>query len=548
VGKAKGLATAVSDAGFFVSAWENDVKENLDKNHLGQAVDVGEQFFKELADFAPVMIWRSGTDALCDWFNKPWLDFVGRTMAQEVGNGWAENVHPDDFDRCLEIYVSSFNARRPFTMVYRLKRHDGAYRDILDNGAAYSRGGEFAGYFGSCIDISDRTEMEAQLRQAQKMEAIGQLTGGVAHDFNNLLQVVGGNLQLLEKDIPRDARSQRRLQNAMDAVARGAKLAGQLLSFARRQELKPQVISLGRVIRGMDDLLRRAIGDAIEIETVIAGGLWATYVDPTQVESALLNLAVNARDAMAGRGKLTIEAGNGSIDDDYAAKHVDVTPGQYVVVAVSDTGCGMPPEVIERVFDPFFTTKAPGEGTGLGLSMVHGFVKQSGGHVKIYSEIGHGTTVRLYIPRSRMREDEPVDAAATEAVTGGTEVILLVEDDEDVRATAADMLSDLGYKVLKARSGDDAMVIIDSGASIHLLFTDVVMPGALGAAELARKVQLRLPGIPVLFTSGYTDNAIVHGGRLDDGIELLSKPYTRDELARKLRKVLRTAAAERSQA
>jgi CheY-like chemotaxis protein len=389
--------------------------------------------------------------------------------------------------------------------------------------------------------------MEAQLRQAQKMEAVGQLTGGVAHDFNNLLQVIGGNLQLLEKDIPKDVRSQRRLHNAIDAVARGSKLAAQLLSFARRQPLAPKAIDLGRVIRGMDDLLRRALGDAIEIETVIAGGLWTTYVDPTQVESALLNLAVNARDAMAGRGKLTIEAGNASLDDNYAAKHVDVTPGQYVVVAVTDTGCGMPPEQIERVFDPFFTTKAPGEGTGLGLSMVHGFVKQSDGHIKIYSEIDQGTTVRLYLPRSGMREDEPVDTRAAAPVIGGTDVILLVEDDEDVRATTADMLSDLGYNVLKARDADDAMAIIDSGASIELLFTDVVMPGALDAAGLARRMQLRLPGVPVLFTSGYTDNAIVHGGRLDAGVELLSKPYTRDELARKLRKVLRRTTAEGQQ-
>ncbi len=294
---------------------------------IDPARDVGERFFKELADFAPVMIWRSGPDALCDWFNKPWLDFVGRTMEQEVGNGWAENVHPGDFERCLEIYLGAFNARKPFTMSYRLKRHDGVYREILDNGTAYYRDGEFAGYFGSCIDISDRTEMETRLRQSQKMEAIGQLTGGVAHDFNNLLQVIGGNLQLLEKDIPREERAQRRLQNAIEAVARGTKLAHQLLSFARRQSLEPRAINLGRVIRRMDDLLRRALGEAVEIETVIAGDLWTTYVDPTQVETALLNLAVNARDGMGGRGKLTIEAGNAWLDDNYAAKHVEVTAG-----------------------------------------------------------------------------------------------------------------------------------------------------------------------------------------------------------------------------
>jgi CheY-like chemotaxis protein len=279
------------------------------------------------------------------------------------------------------------------------------------------------------------------------------------------------------------------------------------------------------------------LGEAVEIETVIAGGLWTTYVDPNQVETALLNLAVNARDAMRGRGKLTIEAGNAKLDDNYAAKHVEVAAGQYVMVAVTDTGSGIPPEVLDRVFDPFFTTKAPGEGTGLGLSMVHGFVKQSGGHIKIYSELCHGTTVRLYLPRVHMREDEPVDVARG-AVIGGTEVILLVEDDDNVRATTADMLTDLGYRVLRARNADAAMAIIDSGASIDLMFTDVVMPGAFGAREFAQQAQQRLPGLPILFTSGYTDNAIIHGGRLDQGVELLSKPYTQDDLARKLRKVL----------
>jgi PAS domain S-box-containing protein len=501
------------------------------------AHELGDRFFKELADFAPVMIWRSGNDALCDWFNKPWLDFVGRSMAEEVGEGWAENVHPDDFNRCLETYLTAFHARKPFTMAYRLKRRDGVYREILDNGAAYYRDGDFAGYFGSCIDISDRTEMEAQLRQAQKMEAIGQLTGGVAHDFNNLLQVISGSLQLLERHVPPDERAQRRLQNAMEAVAKGSKLAGQLLAFARRQSLQPRAINLGRLIRGMDDLLRRALGEAVEIETVVAGGLWNTFVDPTQVETALLNLAVNARDAMSGRGKLTIEAGNARLDDNYAAHHVEVTPGQYVMVAVTDTGTGMSPDIVARVFDPFFTTKPEGQGTGLGLSMVHGFVKQSGGHIKIYSELGHGTTIRVYLPRCREKEDEPVDVAVG-AIAGGSEVILLVEDDDDVRTTTADLLVDLGYRVLKARDAAAAMVIFESGAAIDLLFTDVVMPGELAARDLARRAQQRLPGLPVLFTSGYADSAVVHNGHLDHGVELISKPYTRDELARKLRKML----------
>jgi PAS domain S-box-containing protein len=327
-------------------------------------IEQGERFFRELADNAPVMIWRSGPDKLCDWFNKPWLDFVGRTMDQELGNGWAEGVHPDDFERCLKTYVTAFDARQRFSMMYRLRRADGVYRDILDNGAPFYRGGVFAGYFGSCIDVSDQQATEAQLRQAQKMEAVGKLTGGVAHDFNNLLQVIGGNLEMLSVEIAGNKKLHKRIEIALEAVWRGSKLASQLLAFARRQPLSPKVINLGRLIRNADDMFRRALGEGIEIETVIAGGLWNTCVDPVQVETALLNLAINARDAMEGCGKLTIEAGNAFLDDNYAAHHPEVTPGQYIMIAVSDTGSGIAPEILEKVFDPFFTTKPEGREPG----------------------------------------------------------------------------------------------------------------------------------------------------------------------------------------
>jgi CheY-like chemotaxis protein len=280
------------------------------------------------------------------------------------------------------------------------------------------------------------------------------------------------------------------------------------------------------------------LGDGVEIETVITGGLWNTLVDPSQVENALLNLAINARDAMKGHGKLTIEAGNASLTDDYAAHSGDVRPGQYVMLAVTDTGCGMTAEIIEQVFEPFFTTKPEGQGTGLGLSMVYGFVKQSEGHIKIYSEPGHGTTIRLYLPRVKAVEDVVTEVDAG-PITGGSETVLVVEDDEEVRSTVVELLADLGYRVLKARDAQSALAIVESGAAIDLLFTDVVMPGPVRSPELARQTLIRLPHVAVLFTSGYTDNAIVHGGRLDQGIELLSKPYTREALARKIRHVLR---------
>jgi CheY-like chemotaxis protein len=333
-------------------------------------------------------------------------------------------------------------------------------------------------------------------------------------------------------------RAEQRLQTATAAVVRGSKLASQLLAFARRQPLAPKVINLGRLLRGIDDMLRRALGEGVEIETIIGGGLWNTYVDAAQVENVILNLAINARDAMNGHGRLTIEIGNSFLDDTYVAQHVDVAAGQYVMLAVSDTGCGIPPELLERVFEPFFTTKPEGSGTGLGLSMVYGFVKQSGGHIKIYSEPGSGTTMRLYLPRSRAREDVETDVE-TGPIAGGSETVLVAEDDEDVRATVVEMLSTLGYRVLKAKDAQSALAIIESGVPIDILFTDVVMPGTLSSPELARQARERLPNVAVLFTSGYTENAIVHGGRLDHGIELLSKPYTREMLARKFRHVLR---------
>jgi CheY-like chemotaxis protein len=294
----------------------------------------------------------------------------------------------------------------------------------------------------------------------------------------------------------------------------------------------------------MDELLRRSLGEGIEIETIVAGGLWNVLIDPGNMENAIVNLAINARDAMQGTGKLTIEAGNGYLDEAYAQNHPEIAPGQYVVLSVTDAGSGMTPEVTARAFDPFFSTKPEGRGTGLGLSMVYGFVKQSNGHVKIYSEVGHGTTVKLYLPRVIQSEDvlAPVDR---NQIAGGAETILIAEDDDEVRATAIEMLGDLGYRVLKSHDAASALHIIESGLAIDLLFTDVVMPGKLKSTELARKARERQPDIAVLFTSGYTENSIVHGGRLDASVDLLPKPYTREALARKIRQVLAKAASSK---
>jgi signal transduction histidine kinase/DNA-binding response OmpR family regulator len=393
------------------------------------------------------------------------------------------------------------------------------------------------GFIIGVVDQTARIRAETLARQSQKMEAIGHLTGGVAHDFNNLLQIISANLDLAVAGASAntDARLRERLQNAIGAVARGSRLTGQLLAFARRQALEPRSLDLGRVIRDMSDMLRRTLGENVEVETVIAGGLWNTLADPNQLENTVLNLAINARDAMNGDGKLTLEVANAYLDDAYAAAHSEVTPGQYVMLAVTDTGTGMTPEVLTRVFEPFFTTTPEGKGTGLGLAQAFGFTKQTGGHIKIYTEVGHGTTIKLYLPRTRREADAMSDGRA-QPVEGGSETILVVEDDEGVRAAVVDMLNELGYRVLKADQAESALEVLKTEKP-DLIFTDVVMPGAIHTREFTARAQAMHPGIRVLYTSGYTQNAIVHNGKLDDDALLLSKPYRKDELARKLRGV-----------
>jgi PAS domain S-box-containing protein len=400
---------------------------------------------------------------------------------------------------------------------------------------------------GASIFVRDLTQQRAaerqleqvrqDLLQAQKLDAIGKLTGGVAHDFNNVLQVIGGNLALLQSQLAQQPAARRLAEAASSAVDRGAKLSSQLLAFARRQPLQPLPLNVNRRVQAMDELLRRSLGERVEIETVLAAGLWTTLADPNQLENVLLNLAINARDAMPEGGRLTIETGNAVLEESYTAGFEALEPGQYVMVAVSDTGTGMPPEVAARAFEPFFTTKGEGKGTGLGLSMAYGFAKQSGGHIRIYSEPGSGTTIKLYLPRS-LEPEAQIEASRAGPVRGGDETVLVVEDDLPVQTAVVNMLQALGYRTLRANDAQSALEILQSGEPVDLLFTDVVMPGPLRSPELAREARRLRPALAVLFTSGYTQNAIVHGGRLDPGVELLSKPYRQEELARKVRKLL----------
>jgi PAS domain S-box-containing protein len=406
--------------------------------------------------------------------------------------------------------------------------------------AIHGSAGQLLGFAKVTRDLTERRATEERLRQAQKMEAVGQLTGGVAHDFNNLLTVISGNLEALQRRLPKDADDNlRRLVNAAShSTSRAALLTHRLLAFSRRQPLEPKSISVNTLLAGVSEMLRRTLDESIMIETVLAAGVWPTFVDANQLESALLNLAVNSRDAMPNGGKLTIEAANAYLDEEYGTT-AELPPGQYVGIFVSDTGVGMTPEVAAKAFDPFFTTKDVGQGTGLGLSQVYGFIKQSGGHVKIYSEVGAGTTIKLYLPRyfpsGGVNDAQP--AAALVAQANG-ETILVVEDDTDVRSFVVEILGDLGYRVIEAPDGPAGLRMLDAHREIDLLLTDVGLPGGMNGRQLADEALRRKAGLKVLFASGYARNAIVHNGRLDPGVELIMKPFTLAALAAKIRRVL----------
>ena len=546
-----------SITGIFVQG--HDVTE---QQRAVQSIRESEQRFRLVADRAPVMLWMGNAEGGCLYLNKAQRDFWGVREDEFDGFEWGSTVHPDDKEKLYGPFGKAMAEHQPFSVEARYRRADGIYRLIQTHAEPrFGADGEFLGMIGVNVDITDvresqqrlqelnatlearvveeigeRRVAEAALQQSQKMESIGKLTGGVAHDFNNLLQIISGNLQLLQRNIGDDEIAQRRISNALMGVERGAKLASQLLAFGRRQSLEPKVVNAGKLVTGMGDLLRRSIGEAVEIETRIASGLWNAFVDPAQVENALLNLAINARDAMDGSGKLLIALENVELTVD-AATAESAAPGEYVMLSVADSGSGMSPDVLERVFEPFFTTKAEGKGSGLGLSMVYGFVKQSGGHVAIESAPGHGTTVRLYLPRVEHEEEALASVEAVET-DGGSETILVVEDDEEVRATVIEMLRELGYDVIAAEDAASAIETIEKGARVDLLFTDVVMPGPIRSPDLARRVRTVLPGVPILFTSGYADGGIVHGGRLDPGVDLLPKPYTRQALARRVREAL----------
>jgi signal transduction histidine kinase/ActR/RegA family two-component response regulator len=397
-------------------------------------------------------------------------------------------------------------------------------------------------------ELHRREAAEATLRQVQKIESIGQLTGGIAHDFNNMLTIIMGNLDTIKRRLPKiEQASQiaKPVDSALQGARNAAKLTQRLLAFARRQPLDPVALDLNGLISGISNMLVRTVGEQAKVETVLSAGLWTAFADANQIESALINLAVNARDAMPEGGKLTIETANAYLDEAYTSRFGDLTPGQYVMLSVSDTGTGIAPDKMERIFEPFFTTKEPGKGTGLGLAMVHGFVKQSGGHVRVYSEVGHGTTVKLYLPRydghqtalTAPQGKSLANADMTPRASSG-ETVLLVEDDEGVRDYAEGVLKELGYRVVIAVNGEAALSALETAKNVDIVFTDVVLGGSINGRELADAIKLMKPELPILFTTGYTRNAIVHHGRLDPGVNLLGKPYTQRDMAEKIRSLI----------
>ncbi|MET3130750.1 PAS domain S-box-containing protein [Oxalobacteraceae bacterium GrIS 1.11] len=471
--------------------------------------------------------------------NPAWSSILARKEGASLGMDFLELVHADDRSATLQQFALLEQGVATLRFENRYLHCDGSYRWISWTAAGAQ---ELIHAIGR--DITDEKEArmalarsEQALLQSQKLESIGKLTGGVAHDFNNVLQIISGNLQLLQLAVGNHPVAMKRVETSIAAVERGAKLSSQLLAFARRQPLKPLVTDLGRLVRSTAELFRRAIGEMIETEIIVQDGLWHALVDPNQLENVLLNMAINARDAMERQGRLTVALDNVSVDA--SSPYIEMAPGDYIRLAISDTGHGMQQDIIDKIFEPFFSTKKEGEGTGLGLSMAYGFIKQSGGHIKVASRVGHGSTFEVYLPRTLECLGD-LRLSLTGPVLGGSETILVVEDDVHVQTAVVDTLRGLGYAVLKADTAQAALTVIQSGAAIDLLFTDVVMPGELRSPELVRLAKILLPDMAVLFTSGYTQNAINQGGRLDPGVELLSKPYRREDLARKVHHLLAT--------
>ena len=502
--------------------------EQLARGIIDTALDA----FVQIDESGSILNWNSQAEKIFGW---PRKDALGKHFIELI----IAETERDDLKAALERFVRSgqgqiLGNRRE---IRALRRDGREFPAELSVTALRRREGMlFNGFFR---DLTEKIAAEDRIRQSEKMEALGQLTGGIAHDFNNILTVITGTIEILADAVEKEPQLAAITRMIDDAAARGADLTQHLLAFARKQPLQPREVDINTLMIDTAKLLRPTLGEHIEIELVFEDESCVATVDPNQLATAIINLSLNARDAMPNGGKLILETGSAFLDENYATIHGDVRPGRYALIAVSDTGTGIPAAILDKVFNPFFTSKGPGKGTGLGLSMVYGFIKQSAGHIKIYSEEGHGTTIKMYLPPGTGTLVAP-EAASAMAVEGGHETILVVEDDKLVRDYVLTQLHSLGYVTLDAANAAEALAIVESGHEFDLLFTDVIMPGAMNGRQLANELLGRKPGLKVLFTSGYTENAIIHHGRLDTGVLLLAKPYRKSDLA----VMIRTALAD----
>ena len=506
------------------------------ERRLAEALRESESRFRSLSASSPVGIFHSDNEANITYANPRLQQIWGIDETEGLGRGWLSRIHPDDAGAVMTGWGEALAAQAEYQHEYRLLMPDGSIRWVHCRSAPLlDANGNMTGTVGTIEHITEQRALEAQLRQSQKMEAVGQLAGGVAHDFNNLLTIIEVHAELALEELDATHPLRADLAEVKKASERAAALTRQLLAFSRKQLLQPEQLALNDVVAGLAPMLRRLIGEDIQVIARLDAGCGLVFADPGQLEQVILNLAVNARDAMAGGGMLTIDTSNVAADERSADEHAAML-GRYVCLSVTDTGCGIPPEVQERIFEPFFTTKAAGQGTGLGLSTVYGIVRQSGGHILVDSEPGQGTSFRVYLPRAE-RMTSACPAVAETPCPCGTETVLLVEDEDAVRTLARRILERQGYTVLDARNGRDAVAIAAKGGRIDLVLTDMVMPEMNGRA-LAEALALSRPLVPVLYMSGYTDDEIVRRGLVNTAGGLLQKPFTADSLARAVRSAL----------
>jgi PAS domain S-box-containing protein len=520
-----------SEAGEIIGASKTarDVTESKrTQNALSREIEERERIFETSQD----LILVTDTKGNVVQVSPSSMSILGHRPEEMIGHSAVEFIHPDDLDATREEMRTARRGKQKRTFEARYVHKDG-HHVVLNWLGTWSEPARRHFFIGR--DVTEQRAAEAQFRHAQKMDAVGQLTGGVAHDFNNILTVITGTIGILQDAVADRPELVSIAKLIDDAADRGAQLTKHLLAFARKQPLQPREIDVNGLVVEAAKLLHPTLGEQIQIQPNLAQDAWSAMVDPSQLTTAIINLALNARDAMPDGGKLTLETRNVYLDEGYASMNSEVAVGHYVMVAVSDTGTGIRPENLEKVFDPFFTTKEVGKGTGLGLSMVFGFVKQSGGHLKIYSEVDHGTSMKIYLPRATGLQESATEASSAPMIARGSETVLVVEDDPLVRKYVVTQVQGLGYTTLEAANATEALAVIDNHRDVDLLFTDVIMPGPMNGRQLVDEAVRRRPTLKTLYTSGYTENAIVHHGRLDPGVLLLAKPYRKPELARLIR-------------